>query len=78
VLAPLGEPCPGAGAGACEAEGGAGRLDALATPLELVRFIPGVIIGGLGTEVPLGRFWPCPVNDGRMTVGFSPVVLAGG
>ncbi len=76
MLAPFGEPCAAAGAG--EAEGAVGRLDALAEPLELVRFIPGVVIGGLETEVPLERVWPCPVNDGRMTVGFSPVGLTDG
>jgi hypothetical protein len=76
VLAPLGEPCAAAGAG--EAEEPLSRLGALTGPPELVRAIPGVVIGGRGTEEPLGRLWLCPVKDGRMTVGFSPVALTDG
>lgn len=53
MLAPLGEPCAAAGAG--EAEEPLGRLGALTGPPELVRAIPGVVIGGRGTEEPLGR-----------------------
>ena len=63
VLAPL----PELDAGAGEAEDGAlGRGGALAGLPELVLFMPGVFIGGLDT---FGRFWPCPVKVGRITVG---------
>jgi hypothetical protein len=80
VLAPLGAPFVLLGAGAGEAEDGPlGRGGALAGLPELVLFIPGVIIGGLGTEGPLGRLGP-PVKNGRMTAGadFSEPLNFGG
>jgi hypothetical protein len=66
VLAPL----TVLGAGAGEAEDGAlTRAGPFAGLPGVFLFTPGVIIGGRETEVLFERFWLCPVNDGRITVG---------
>lgn len=58
----------GGGAGDAE-EAALSRAGAFAGLPDAFLFIPGVIIGGRETEVLLGRFWLCPVNDGLITVG---------
>jgi len=76
VLAPFVE--IGSGAAAVEAEDGAlGRNGALAELPELVLFIKGAIIGGLGIEGPFVR--PCPklglVTSGLGLSGPEPVAV---
>jgi len=60
-----------AGAGAGDVVAPPGRVCVLAGLPELVRAIPGVIMGGRGTDVeaPFGRFCPEPPKEGRAIEG---------
>ena len=72
---------PAGGVGAGEAEDVApGREGTVAGLAELVRVMPGVIIGGRGTdtEAPFGRPRPAPENAGRAIEGVDGLLVSEG